>query len=376
MTLAPRIFRWLAAASIATLAAVAVLLSAAPASAVDLPFAVSSPAEGSTTATRSPVFTGSGFEGAIVTVTPAAGQAAAVATTVLPDGSWTTLPVAFGATATAPQQVTITHTIGGVTDTATVNFVLPPVAAAGAIVITSPSSGTTLASSSLVVQGTAPVGSVLSYWDPESSGDGAPATLTVDTSGAFELTFLIPYANDVVLDFEIEGVTSTGLPLTPATLSFSPARLLAAPTIASPASGSSISGSSVTFRGTGIPGRSVVVSAYVPNLPLPQFTDYSRVSPTVVVDARGNWSATIALLPASYTAFASLVEESGGAGFVISEFSPQITFSLAAAAAPTAPAELAATGFDTGTTLSSSLALLTMGTGLMVARRRVTRSAR
>ena len=118
MSHAPRRSRWFIAAAAAAVSFAVVMVGAAPASAIDLPFSVTSPAEASTAATRTPVFSGTGFEGATVTVTPTAGQADAVTTTVLPDGTWTTPAVAYGTGATAAQQAVVTHTtLGGAVDT-------------------------------------------------------------------------------------------------------------------------------------------------------------------------------------------------------------------------------------------------------------------
>ncbi|GAB3607383.1 hypothetical protein GCM10027413_27920 [Conyzicola nivalis] len=374
MSPSARLPRRLAVATIAVASLLFAVIGAGPASAIDLPFAVTAPAEGSTAASRTPVFSGNGFEGATVTVTPTAGQADAVTTTVLPDGTWTTGGVAYGVTATATQQAVVTHTtFGGVTDSITVSFALPPVATAGSIVITSPANGTTLDSSLLTVTGTAPVGSVISYFFPLGSGDGPPSTLTVGSTGTFALEFVVPYENGNPYDFVFEGVTAGGLPLAPATLTFSPARFLAAPTIITPAPGASLVGSSVTFTGTGVPGRSVIVSAYVPGLPLGEFERYSRVSPEAVIDAQGRWTTSIALLPATYTVFASLVEVEGDGGFVISDPSPEFRFTLAAGTAPTgtAPAELANTGFDAGIVLPAGVVLLLGGCALVLTRRRL-----
>ena len=376
MSHAPRRSRWLAVATAAAVSFLFAVAAAGPASAVDLPFAVTTPADGSTAPSRTPVFSGTGFEGATVTVTPTAGQADPVTTTVLPDGSWTTAAVSYGPTATANQQAVVTHTtLGGVTDSVTVAFALPPVAAAGAIVITSPANGITLDSSSLTVTGTAPAGSVITYYYPLGSGDGPAPTITVGATGTFELDFRVAYENFGPYDIVFQGVTAGGLPLTPATFTFSPARLLAAPVVTTPTAGASLRGSSVTFTGTGIAGRSVVVSAYVPDLPLGEFERYSRVSPEAVVDAQGRWSTTIALLPATYTVFASHVEvNADGSSFVISQFSPEFRITLAAA---TAPAELANTGFSSGAALPAGVLLLLGGSALVLARRRLaTRSGR
>ena len=364
--------RWASLAAVAASTLVIAMLGATPAQAIDLPFDVVSPAEGSTTTSRDPLFSGTGFEGATVTVTPTAGQADPVTVTVLPDGTWTTPAVTFGPAATTAQQAVVTHTpVGGVAETATVNFVLPAVPSGGAIVITSPAQNSTLTSSALVVEGTAPAGSLISYQDPQ--GGEAPMTFTVDASGTFELPFLVPYSDFGPLQVPFTGTTSDGLPLTPATLTINPAPLLDAPVITSPATGAALSGSSVTFTGTGIPGRLVAVSAYSPGVALPDFANYARVSPNVVVDAQGNWSATITLLPASYRAFASHIEVTApDSGFVISDFSPEISFSLAAAVVP---AQLAATGFDAGAALPAALLLLLGGGALVLSRRRLASAA-
>ena len=336
-------------------------MGATSANAVDLPFGVVSPAESSTTANRTPTFAGTGAEGSTVAVTPAASQAAPVSATVLPDGTWTSPAVVFGPTATTSQQVVVTQTApGGIVETETVNFSIPPVAMVGAIIITSPANGSKLAWTTLVVDGTAPAGSELTI-ETSESGDGFES-LTVGATGTFSRTYSVmpgPGNYDVAI-----GGTLGGLPLTPATLSVARATLLPAPVMASPGSGATLVGSSVTFTGTAVPGRQLAVSIWVPDLPLGEHEKYAKVSDFVTVDPQGRWAVTIrSMLPGNYRAIALLDETTAYGAFVISEFPPETNFRLSAA--------LANTGSNAADVVPVGVLLLLAGSALLVLRQRV-----
>jgi hypothetical protein len=353
--------------AIGALSAFALLVGVSPAAAVDLPFTVVSPADGTASASRTPSFTGTGAEGAAVTVTPAAGVAPAVSTTVAADGTWVTPAIAYGVTAAANQQVVVTHTLGATVETASISFTLPAVPAAGAIVITSPVNGTRVGGYRFVIEGTAPAGSLVNY--TPSIGDGYALPITVGASGTFSIEeFMTPSPYSQTFEADFTGTTSDGLPLTPARLSVLAAEPLPAPVVTSPRPGASIAGSSVTFTGTGIPGREVSVSAYVPDLPLGEFERYSRVG-TAFVDARGAWRVTIQLLPATYLSSAAYVETYPSGGAVVSDFSPDLSFRLAAAQTAGAAPELAATGASAAGTLALGALLSLLGVAAVVGRR-------
>jgi len=354
--------RLFGAITVAVLSAAAVLTGATSATAVDLPFSVTAPGELTTTSDRSPVFSGFGEEGATVTVTTATGDAAAVSTTVLADGSWTAPPLVFGPNVSASQRGIVTHTNpGGVIETITRNFFMPFVTPTNAIILTNgPLNGMTLSSTKLVVEGTAPVGSELALYTSESGNDFVP--ITVGASGTFSYELRVERGPGT-FGITVLG-TLAGVPLVSDGVIYARAPYLAAPVIVSPASGATVVGSSVTFSGTAIAGQKLVVSIYVPDLPLEEHLKYSKISDEVVVDAQGRWSATISsLLPADYTVFAALVESDVDFGAVISEFSAETKFRLAAA--------LPNTGSNAADVLPVGVLLMLAGSALLVIRRRV-----
>jgi hypothetical protein len=243
------------------------------------------------------------------------------------------------------------------------------------IVITSPINGSTLDSSSFVITGTAPIGAILSFFEPES-GDSPALTTVADADGAFSFASSLARANGYLPEqLTVFGTTSDGTALDPASISVQQAPLFAAPVITSPPTGSALTGSTVVVSGTALPGMMLVVSAYDP---VRYLTDsaYTRVSGWVTVDALGNWSAPIALLPGDYILGAALVEGTPGNGTVVSEFAANVLITLAAAApAPAAPAELAATGGSAAPAGALGLGLLVAGLAFGTLRRMVVAAA-
>ncbi|MCU1424174.1 MAG: hypothetical protein JWM51_465 [Microbacteriaceae bacterium] len=363
------------------------LVVAAPASAAE-PLTVLSPAEGSTTDTRNLTFSGRGAPGAVITITrepggTPVGDDGEHSGTVTEAGAWTITDLGYTDAAAALQRVVVTQLVDGVTESVAVTFSLPvretdAPAQPAAILITSPANGVTLGATALVVEGTAPAGSLLRYNDPV--GGDYLSELTVDAAGTFRLEFrLSRSAHRVPVTIEFTGTRADGTELAPASVTVFAAPLFDAPVITSPRSGTTQSGTTLQFSGTGVPGRQLVVSIYVPELPLGQFELYSRVSGEVTVSAAGNWAVGFTdVRPATYTAFASLVELFPGGGAVESEFSDEITVTLAAAtqatsARPTAQttrAELANTGISAGGAVSFGALLLLAGAAIGVARAR------
>jgi len=241
------------------------------------------------------------------------------------------------------------------------------------IVITSPTDGSTLDSTSLVVTGTAPVGATVRFYDP-NSGDAPALSTIVDQDGVFVFEITVHRTTGYQVEIRVFGETADGIELAPAEIVVTAMPYLPAPVIASPASGSTLTGPTVTFSGTAVPGEMVSVSAYDP-IRYRDNLEYSRVSPASLVDPQGNWTATIELLPGEYIGFALLGEEDETGSWVTSEFSAEVTFNLAAAGAAlpvTRPAaELAATGSESTLVGPAGLALLVLGATLVARRRRV-----
>lgn len=116
-------------------------------------FAVTSPTPGQVLDTRTVVFSGTGVDGATVTVTDAEGAAVpGTAPVTVEGGAWTTTGT-FPSSVGGEQTVTVTHTDGSQTSVSSVTFTLPDVAKLPAPVITSPAADAALVGSTVTFAG-------------------------------------------------------------------------------------------------------------------------------------------------------------------------------------------------------------------------------
>ncbi|AXH37144.1 hypothetical protein DVJ78_03700 [Humibacter sp. BT305] len=117
-------------------------------------FGVTSPTAGEVLDTRTVVFSGTGVDGAVVTVTEADGTAVpGTAPVTVEGGAWTTTGT-FPSFVGGEQTVTVTQTNGSDVSTSTVTFTLPDVVKLPAPVITSPAPDAAVVGSAVTFAGT------------------------------------------------------------------------------------------------------------------------------------------------------------------------------------------------------------------------------
>lgn len=258
------------------LAATAALLAAPAASAVEQPFSVTSPTNGSAVDSTTPTFSGLGTTGNSVTLTYSGqGLGSYVAGTAVVDdaGEWSTATSFASANPGETEtRVRVTETTPGGTETGaffiTITFPSAPVPAAAQFTLESPLEGETRNDLLNIVHfvGTGDVGNTVTvrYFD----GRGGVATAgvaTVDQGGRFDVfaTFReLPagqtFANTFTRQFAPDG--------TPAsveigrTINFAVAPVEATPfAVVSPESGERVATTTPEFTGTGTPGDTVTL---------------------------------------------------------------------------------------------------------------------
>lgn len=364
-----------------------------------------SPAQGSTTDSRTVTFTGTATEGSTVTVSNASGE---LGRQNLGNASTYSITVPYDDAATQAQTVTVGGLLGGSGFVPiTRDFTIPAVATpAKTVTLDSPAAGTTTDSRSVTFTGTAPVGSTVTI----TGADGELGRANLGNASTYSIT--VEYAADAPVDqtvtvggfvggsgFDNTVVRSFALPAAVVVPPTTPDVTLDAPVITSPTEGQVVVGDQVTFEGTGTPGSNILL-AVVPTDQLDELeaaegddTMAAAAEPAdptdpIVVDADGNWTVTLALTPDDYTAaaVAFLLDETGApvldaAGQpVISDPSADVAFSLVAAVVP---AGTPATPIATGTTglaytgsegteaaIGIGAAVLLLGATLMVLARR------
>jgi len=400
------------------------LLAAAPANAATAPFAVTSPTDGSSVETRSFDVTGTGTDGAAVTVVTEYTTELADITAVSVESGSFTVPVTFPEDAPVsqtisviyaepeavlPETIELTVTLpaaesGTDTDTETdpgtdtgtdtdpgtnpdtdTDSGSDPgtVAPVGAIEITSPTEGSTATSRTVTYTGTAPAGSqIIATTEYPIIGDLALGPIPVDESGAFE--FIIPFApnteNPVTVTFT--GTTAEAEALEPVTVSIDLPDPVAAPVITAP-SVPTIAGPTVTFAGTGIAGNGIaLVIAPTDEASLAALANVDPLSlaEPIIVAADGTWTVTYELALGNFAVTAihtsnpneSLIPE------ILSLPSTPVEFSLVEPVVTTVPAGsmsdgtpvLAETGFEQSGLLSTAALVLLLGGALLFAGRR------
>jgi hypothetical protein len=383
--------RKLSLAPIAALALVAGLLGATPANAAVVPsaaFAVTSPADGATTESRTVEFTGTGTAGAAVGITSVSGtELFGEPVIVDASGAWTAT-VVFADNAETAQSLLVSQVVDVTTVVSLpVNFNLPaaPEVPEATIVLTDPGSLEILTSRTVTFAGSAPAGTEISIANVDGS---ATATTVADEANGFsvDLVFsdLAPLAQSVTVSGMLDGTALTPVSV----VLILPPLPLTAPVFTSPAAGSTaVSGGTVVITGTGDAGATIAL-IYAPTADLASGTDIAMLDSAaiigeagdIVVGADGTWSTTVTLAPNSYSFYAAqsmLVPEEGNVA--TSGRSERLDFTLVAQAITPAITpvsasgehELAATGIDnTGLAGGISGLLLALGVAAMVANRR------
>lgn len=371
-------------------------------------FAVTSPANGSTVASRTVTFSGTGHDGQPVNILKADGTRILQA---IPnaDGNWSGT-YTFADTDSVTQVLSANEINVG-TDGASRNFTITLPAAApvssNTLTLTSPAEGSTTASRTVTFTGTAPATSIVTILDgsgkeigrSNGSIDGTTFSIPVTYSATAPVAQKVTASsfaggrgadNQVIRDFNLPAAATA------------PTQTIATPKITSPANGAKITGKQVTFTGTGTPGANIVV-AVVPTAEVKSLqaqaaksmSSAMRVAPRaatptdpanpIVVNAKGVWTVTVALKAGDYTAdAASVLLDSNGDPVLGTDGNPVVAgpsnvveFVLAdavttAATGTTTPTtgSLAFTGSNAAPEVGIAAALLALGGGLMAAARR------
>ncbi|AMM22602.1 hypothetical protein AX769_20890 (plasmid) [Frondihabitans sp. PAMC 28766] len=296
------------------------LPAVAPSNALTL----TSPADGSTTASRTVTFTGTAPEGSIVSVTDSNGVVTKT------DGSITgttySIPVTFADDAPVAETVTVSSQSGGrgADNTITRSFNLPAAAPVSdnTLTLATPTEGSTTATRTVTFTGTAPEGSIVSVTAADGTVTRTDGSIT-GTTYSIPVTFAddAPVAETVTVSSFAGGRgadnTVTRSFNLPAAVT-APVPTIATPVITSPKTGAKITGDQVTFTGTGTPGANIVVAVVptadvkaaaiqrlaAPAAATPAATPADPAAP-IVVNAKGVWSVTVALTPNDYTAEAA-----------------------------------------------------------------------
>ncbi len=298
----------------------------------EIPFTVLTPIADAPTLNRTVVFTGTGAEGATVTLTDGSGAPVpGTAPVVVTEGLWT-LAVTYPDDAATAQTVTATQTAEGLEPTVqTVSFTLPAAGTEAPFAVLTPAPGEVQPARTVVFSGTGTEGSVITLLD--ANLQPIPGAQPVTVLGGAWLT-VATFADDadviqlVTVRQTNEDAAAEDLVVTVELPSVPP---LAAPVITSPAAGEVVTGDRVTFRGTGQPGAFigllVVPTALAQDL-LDELAaagddaaaDEAEVmalaaapaaapepanpADPIPVAADGTWSVTLALPAENYTAIA------------------------------------------------------------------------
>jgi hypothetical protein len=333
-------FSWrraVAVPAVLTLAFGGALLSTTAAKAVEGDLVVSSPVAGSTTDDRSVDVTGTATPGAAIEVfadasaTTPLGTAVADATT----GAFTAALTPYADDAAPEQSVFVVETVATEADeTDTVDFFLPN------LTVTTPAPGDELTSTTVDVSGTGIPGANVNL--TPSVGDAVVGQILVGTDRTWtgQVTFSADVSTGTITVDQVLGASGRGQVVVPVTFAVVPPTTpdaLDTPVITSPEQGETVTGTEVTFEGTGTPGADIGL-VVAPTGSVSTLAD--DPADRIVVDADGNWTVTLALAPAEYTAVAvqALLDENGdpvldGTGApIVSAPSTPVDFTLEAAA--------------------------------------------
>lgn len=227
--------------------------------------------------------------------------------------------------------------------------------------MTAPTPGQAETSRTVTVSGTGTSGSTVSVVDGNDTVLIPGNLVVVDGKWSGTVTYAADAATAQSLRFrQTTGGAGRGDVTVNITLPASTTdATVAAPVITSPKNGEHLTDSSVTFTGTGTPGSNILLVAAPTSTVNSADTMQAQAAaepndPTdpIVVDANGNWTATLALTPNDYTAqaIAFLLDANGDPVLdangdpVVSDPSNTVEFVLSAAATVIAPVNPTATG--------------------------------
>jgi hypothetical protein len=251
--------------------------------ALTYPFALTSPADNATVASRTVTFAGTGTPGSTVSILDSGGTRVPGTSpaTVDPAGAWSTTRTFAPSAPVTEHLVATLVTTGSVTGSVPVTIDLP--VTTHPLAVTSPADNTTVASRTVTFTGTGTPGSTVAVLG--AGGAALPGTTpaTVGTDGNWSTTATFPATAPVTEHLtasQITGEKPSGratlvLHLPAATYPFA---------VTAPADNSTVPSLTVTFTGTGTPGSTVtVLDAGGAALP--------GTTPTTV-GTDGNWSLT------------------------------------------------------------------------------------
>ncbi|TWX34954.1 hypothetical protein ES689_14005 [Frigoribacterium sp. ACAM 257] len=373
------------------------------------PFRVDYPGTGTVVDTTTPVFTGVAQPGSTVTVTYSnknLGNSVAGSATANPDGTFS-VPTTFldlapgslgsGANVTQSDPAAQVGSLG-----VAFTFAEAPVPAIAPTITATPDEVTVDEASTtgiaIAATGFSPNEEVTTV---VTDSDDAVVVLADrdlnyyadDNVGAYADT--IVFADGVLADdytITLTGVRSGIVQAVAVTVVDEDILLTPTPVITSPTEGQVVTGGTVTISGTGPVGTGIVLTVADPSFLDGTITEspaegrfyLTDLADPILVDADGNWTVSVELLPGEYVTQAIAAElnadgsvnETGG----VSDFSNAVAFSLVAAAvvppvvtpvAPgTRPAGLAYTGSEASQGVVGAALLLLVGGGLLVAARR------
>jgi hypothetical protein len=373
------------------------------------PFRVDYPGTGTVVDTTTPVFTGVAAPGSTVTVTYSnknLGNSVAGTATANPDGTFS-VPTTFldlapgslgsGANVTQSNPAAQVGSLG-----VAFTFAEAPVPAIAPTITATPDEVTldeaTTTGIAVAATGFSPGEEVRTVvTDSEGTvvvlADRALNYYAENTVGSYADT--IVFADDVVADdytITLTGVRSGIVQAVDVTVADEVVLLTPTPVITSPTEGQVVTGGTVTISGTGPVGTGIVLTVAdssfldgtATETPAEGRFYLTDLADPILVDAQGNWTVTVSLLPGEYATQAVAAELNADGSVneagAVSDFSNTVTFSLVAAAAappvvtPAAPAArpagLAYTGSEASQGVVGAALLLLVGGGLLVAARR------
>jgi hypothetical protein len=373
------------------------------------PFRVDYPGTGTVVDTTTPVFTGVAAPGSTVTVTYSnknLGNSVAGTATTNPDGTFS-VPTTFldlapgslgtGANVTQSGPAAQVGSLG-----VAFTFATAPVPAITPVVVAAPRQLTvdeaTSTGFAITAAGFSPGEEVRTT---VFQADGTAIQLVDRELNYYADDDLGGYTDTVVLEagivaddytISLEGVRSGVLLAVTVAVVDEVVLLTPTPVITSPTEGQVVTGGTVTISGTGPVGTGIIVTVAdssfldgtVTEAPAAGRFYITDLADPILVDAQGNWTVTVSLLPGAY-ATRAIAAELNADGSVneagaVSNVSNTVTFSLVAAAAappvvtPAAPvarpAGLAYTGSEASQGVVGAALLLLVGGGMLVAARR------
>jgi hypothetical protein len=360
--------RAVAIPAVLTLALGGALLSTTAAQAAPGQLVVTSATSG-TVDTRTVVVEGTAVLGSTVSVFPDGDTTTAIASqAVSPEGQFSIVLPFAGASTPDLLSVDVTGTTStseAFDEIVDVDVTMPAYAA---VTVATPTEADELDSRDVTFTGTASPGSVVTVVAPDVQEPVGQQT--VPSSGTYSID--VSY-DETAAEEQSVVVTSSAWDqqvertfVLPAAGTVPPTTL-PAPVITSPADGETVTGTEVTFEGTGTPGADIGLLV-TPTDTVGTLADDPAAR--VIVDENGDWTVTLALQPAAYTAVAAQIQldASGrpvldGNGLpVVSDDSAPVDFVLEAAAVAPFAAPVVTSPVAGQTVVGSTLTVTGTGT--------------